>query len=259
MSDSIQQTATDTTPGTTPGVTTEVQPQETPAPQATNLDEILTNALSQVKRPDGSQKYATPEAFIQAAVTAQEFIPNILQEKQEMSTTLETLQQQLQTAEAERARLESQLQEAMTLSKPASPQEAPANAGSGLDIDTIRQQVMESIKQEQLQASQVANQQKAFESIQATFGDKAEEITGRLVNEQFNGSVDLFKTLAGSAPGAVAALLNVYKNPETSTNVASATALGAQKPNQPPPSASSLAPLPGETLAQYDARVLKRK
>lgn len=239
------------------GTTPATQTQDTPEPKASNLESLLTGALEQVKRPDGTQKYSTPEDFVKSAVQAQSFIPQLQQEKQQMTESLVEAQQRLAALEAEKVQLESKLTEVLSVtSKPTSePAPAPAQATPTVDVESLTAQIKAQLAQEEAQKAAQGNQQAVLEHIQTTFGDQAQTVTAQAVKELFGGNAAALSDLASKSPQAVKTLLAQY-NTAPATLPQNGTLGGAQKPTSTKPT-SPLHSDPTESAADFRARMAK--
>lgn len=233
--------------------------QETPVvTPATSLEGLLTSALEEVKRPDGSQKYSSPEDFIRSAVEAQTFIPQLQTEKKAMSESLESMQARLQAVEAEKVALASKLEQTLSLTpKPATEQAVPSAQPGVVDVEAIKAEILQGLQQQQVEKTYESNRNAVLQTLTSTFGDSASEITKKVIEEQFAGNTEAFTSLASQSPKAVESILNAYK-PAQQPLPASASLTGMAKPTATGPvkGDSPLNKLPGESSQAYIKRVM---
>ncbi len=198
-------------PGATPPA-----PNGSPAGTTPPQDEVAT-LLMQIKNESGEPKYKSVQEALKALQHSQTYIPTLKNTQQE-------LEQQLQTARAEAAKVKELEQAVLQLTQrvDTTPTGAPA-----ISEERIAELVNQSLSKTQQAATTKQNQETVVNAVKAKFGDKAEEVFYKKAQE-LGLSVAEFNAMAARTPKAVLELVGVNGSTQTTTNLPGMNTAGFQ-------------------------------
>lgn len=176
------------------------QPQgDAAVPNASSQNPFATT-LAAIKNEHGAQKFQSAEDLAKGYVSSQEFIANILREKQELAARLQeatAAQEQFKSqvsGQEELKRIVEQLTQKVDSQGNTKPQE--------LDPAKIAELVKSTLSAEQQAGVAKQNQTAVVSALTAKFGEKAEEQYNRAA-EEMGLSVAEMNALAAKSPKAV--------------------------------------------------------
>ena len=206
MTDSV---FTQETPVTQPVVAPEATPT-TPAPApVVDPNTLFADQLAGIKSPEGTQKYASVADALSGASHAQEYI---LQLQAELATAKD---------EASKATAMTDVMEALkqTNTDPVIP------TVTGLGEEDASKLFNKMYKDQQVQASNTANELDVSKSLIEQYGDKAKETLDAKATE-LGVTADYFKELARTSPVAAKQLLGL--NTKAATPLSTSTQVNTQ-------------------------------
>jgi hypothetical protein len=159
----------------------------------------LTTLLSAIKNERGEVKYRSVEDALKGLAHSQEFIPKL-------TSQLAEKEAKLKEAEALQARMEELQRTVETLSRQSSVNEPTAQPA--LSEDVIADVVNKALTRRQTEEVQKANISSVVASLQATYGNAAEQTYNERAAELGMTVADLNR-LAATNPKAVFKLLGV--------------------------------------------------
>lgn len=206
MTDSV---FTQETPVTQPVVTPEV----TPATPVVDPNTLFADQLAGIKSPEGTQKYASVADALSGASHAQEYI---LQLQSELATAKD---------EASKAAAMTDVMEALkqTNTDPVIP------TVTGLGEEDASKLFNKMYKDQQVQASNTANELDVSKSLIEQYGDKAREVLSTKATE-LGVSAEYFKELSRTSPAAAKQLLGL--SIKTPTGISTSTQVNTQALDQ---------------------------
>lgn len=210
MSDqTIFNTNTEGTPSQDMNTNSGVQNDQTNTPFA--------DLLGQIKNDRGEQKYKDTAEALKALQHAQNFIPQLTQEKSAM-------EQELQTLRAEVAKLKAveSVVEKLTATQNNS---VPTNTQPVLDEQKIAELVTRTLSAREVEAVQKANVSSVVGALQTAFGQEAER-TFYTKAQELGMSAAQMNQLAATSPQAVLKLFGVQGGPVQKVNVPTPTQAG---------------------------------
>lgn len=161
MSNLFEETPQENVENETANATAEATSQqgEVKQPETSDPNSLFVDRLQHIKTQDGRQKYAD-------VATALDSIPHAQNKINELSSKIETLEQELQ----KRSGMEDMLQQLQ--SSQNTPKEQPSSGV--LDEQTLASLVDRQLSEREKMAARNANATKVRDALIATYGEKAE-------------------------------------------------------------------------------------
>ena len=165
------------------------------------VDDPVATLLSEIKREDGSQKYADAATALKALKDSQAHIQTIESENQSLKEKLE-----LYKEKAEQNMATEDILKALTADK--TDEEQPS--GNSVKTQDIKKLFEEFLTEHETTKNVKANQTKVAQAILSKFGDKAKAEAFYIQKAKENEiSVDFLNSLAGHSPDATIKLLGL--------------------------------------------------
>lgn len=177
----------------------------------------FADLLGQIKNDRGEQKYKTTEEALKALQHAQNFIPQLTQEKSAMEQELQNLRNEVAKLKAVESVVEK-----LTATQNNS---VPTNTQPVLDEQKIAELVTRTLSARDVEATQKANVSSVVSALQGKFGQEAEK-TFYTKAQELGMSAAQMNQLAATSPQAVLQLFGVQGGPVQKVNVPTPTQAG---------------------------------